>query len=150
MNKGLAYAENQLGVHACYESANKAHNSLDEVITALDKAQDKRRTLTEAIADREADLLGDEWGKHPDMAASRMDHHMRLIKRKDSMLVQIRMQLNEAQSEVTGLEYDADVLKQRIKIESARMEELGGYLSYLAAIKQAEITEKTKNQETQE
>jgi hypothetical protein len=143
VNKGLTYAETTLGVHTCYESANAAHSELDEIVTNLDKAQDQRRMLVESIADREAELLNEEWAKHPDMAASRMDQHIRIAKRKDTFLSELRNQLNAVHAEINGLEYDADIQKHRLKIETARMVELGGYLNYLAAIKQAETTAKT-------
>jgi hypothetical protein len=47
----------------------------------------------------------------------------------------IQQHLNKVLSEIQGLEYDADLLKLRIKLGTARLEELGGYLHYLAAIK---------------
>jgi hypothetical protein len=149
-NTALTYAENVLGVHECYNRAQEAHAELDEVVTALDKAQDKRRSLTDAIADREIDLLSEEWAKHPEMAASRMDQHVKIVKRKDTLLSGLRDQLSAVSGEINGLEYDADICKQRIKIESARMVELGGYFNYLSAIKQAETIAKQTNQESKE
>lgn len=144
-NPALAYAEVTLGVHLCYDAAVLAHSQLDEVVTDLDKAHDQRRTITEQVADREADLLIAERGKHSDMSATALDQHMKTVKRKDTMLTELRNQLNIVQGSINGLEYDSDMLKLRIKIEVARMEELGGYLQYLSAIKQAENLKKLTN-----
>lgn len=138
MNPALEYAEQTLGVHSCYEAAQAARSDLDEIVTGLDKAQDTRRTLVEEIADREADLLIEERGKHADSSANWMEQHMKTVKRKDEQLSDLRRRLNDAQATIAGLEYDADMVKFQIKIQCARMEELGGYLNYLAAIKQAE------------
>lgn len=149
MNPALQYAEVKLGVHTCYEAAQAARNELDEILTALDKAQDERRTLTESIADREVDILNEEWGKHSDMAASRMDQHVKIAKRKDALLSSLRTKHNEVAGTINGLEFDADMQRLQIKIQIARMDELGGYLNYLAAIKQAELTKKTTITENQ-
>jgi hypothetical protein len=147
-NAALTYAEVTLGVHACYERANETQAQLDEVLTALDKAQDARRLLVEQIADREADLLIAEQGKHASQSATWMDQHMRTAKQKDTMLAGLRAQLRDSHGEIGGLEYDVEAFKARVRIECARMEELGGYFNYLAAIKQAENLTKTTQQET--
>lgn len=150
VSKALQYAETNLGVHACYQAAKDAHEALDDILNALDKAQDNRRILVDDIADREAELLIEERGKHPDQSATWLDQHMKQVKRKDEKLRDLRSMMNEAQARISGLEYDVDIQKHRIKIETARMEELGGYLHYLAAIKQAETLTKTTKPNSQE
>lgn len=146
-NAALTYAENVLGVHACYERASAAQKELDEIVTDLDKAQDERRILADAINDREIDLLIAEQGKHPDHSVTALERHMKVVKHKDPHLAELRKQLSSKTSQVNGLEYDLDVQKVIVKMESARMEELGGYFRYLAAIKEAENLAKLQNQE---
>jgi len=141
-NKALTYAEVTLGVHKTHESALIARENLDECFNDLDKALDKKRELTEAIADREADLLSDERGKHSDLSQTAFDSHFKAAKGKDSFLRASRHELNTVQSEIQGLEFDIELHKTDIRIAVARMEELGGYLNYLAAVK-ADNTNKT-------
>lgn len=148
--KALQYAEQTLGVHSVHDELVSHLETLDGLYNDLDKAQDRRRSLVELVADAEADLLSEERGKHPDMSATGMDQHLKAAKRKNPVLRKLRDQLNEVQSEIQGLEYDVDLTKAHVRVKSARMEELGGYLNYLAAVKQAEtIAKQTKPKESQ-
>lgn len=149
-NPALQYAEVTLGVHTCYEKAEAAHKELDEIVLELDKAQDEKRYLTDQLADKEMDLLIAERGKHADMSGAELERHMKIVKHKDTDLIQLRQRLLAVGGRVNGLEYDADVQKQSIKIQTARMEELGGYFRYLAAIKEAENLIKRQNLISQE
>lgn len=137
-NRALAYAENNLGVHSVYEEATEAHKKLDELLADLDKAQDQRRSLSAMIEDRGFELLGIERGKHADMSATALDQHMKLVRNRDQPMKEYRARHDALVGEIQGLEYDADLLKLRIKIAVARMEQLGGYLHYLGAVKEAE------------
>jgi hypothetical protein len=141
--KALKYAEEKLGVHLVYNESLVYLQDLDEVFSDLDKAQDRRRQLMEQIADREAELLSEERGMRPDMSATGMDQHMKSAKRTDSELRNLRDKLNETISSIQGLELDSDLLKARLKVSTARLNELGGYLHYLAAVK-AEHQRKTQ------
>lgn len=141
--KALLYAEDKLQVHLVYEKASGFLEDLDGLLNDLDKAQDRRRQLVEQIADREADLISSERSKNPEMSATGFDQHMKAAKRTDSMLSTLRGSLNDTLSEIQGLEYDTDLLKMRIKVMTARLNELGGYLNYLSAVKQAENQKKT-------
>lgn len=138
--KSLKYAEEYLGVHVVFEEAKVLLEALDETLRDLDKAQDERRKLVEDIADREADVLSDEWGKHSDMAVGRMEQHIKVARRRDDLLKALRDRLNIVLATIQGCEYDMDITKVRLRVATARLEELGGYLHYLAAIKQAEKT----------
>lgn len=139
MNPALQYAEQTLGVHAVYNEANSLAEKLDKFTTDLDTALDKRRVIEEAILDREADLLIEERVYNPSQSATWMDQHMRVQKRKDKLLVSLRQTKNELTSEISGLELDIDVLKSKLKIKVARLEELNGYFQYLAAVKLSTI-----------
>ena len=58
---------------------------------------------------------------------------------------ELRKQLTGVAAQVDGLELDLSVQQSIIKIETARMTELGGYFNYLAAVKEAEtLTKLTK------
>lgn len=149
-SKALAYAEDKLGVHDVFKETVQAHEELDKLLGDLDKAQDTRRGLTAAIEDRTYELLGNERSKHADMSATALDQHMKQVKHKDDAMKQYRIKLDEVHGEIQGLEYDAEILKMRIRIGVARMEQLGGYLNYLAAVKQADtLTKDTKGTQGQ-
>lgn len=143
--KALQYAEDTLGVHEVWENVQTYLADLDELLGDLDKAQDIKRQLNEEYADREVALISEMRGVHPNMSDTRFKSEFKGWERTDKELTRIRVELNKIGSEIQGLEYDSDFLKLRIRANSARMEELGGYLHYLAAVKNQ--AEKTRQRE---
>lgn len=140
--KALDYAENELGVHQVFEDAQHLAANLDKLLGDLDKAHDTKRALQSAIEDRGYELLSVERGKHHDMSATALDQHMKQVRYRDDAMKQYRSQLDAVTGEIQGLEYDAEMLRLQTKILTARMQELGGYLHYLAAVKEADTLSK--------
>lgn len=135
MNKGLLYAEKDLGVHTVYQEATAALQNLDEVVTDLDKAQDERRYLAEDIAQWEADLTLRERGANSEMSATAFEQYLKLAKQNDKDLKRLRQQMIGLHSRIQGLEYDMEMLKLKVRVKVARMNELGGYFAYLVQLK---------------
>lgn len=140
--KAIDYAEVRLNVHDVYREAMTDRNGLDECLTKLSELRDAKRTFENIVMDREMDLTADERSKHPEMSDAAMGRHLKVVYHDDSILTSARSKLNNLASDLDGLECDKNVLETNIKIAVARMNELGGYLSYLAAVKQASDTEK--------
>ncbi len=148
--KALKYAEEVLGVHKDYEIAAEQLEALDELLADLDKAQDQRRQLDEDYADREVDLVNEMRGVHPNMSDTRFKSELKGWERTDDALRKVRVELNGVRGEIQGLEYDIDIAKLRIRTSCSRMEQLGGYLYYLAVVKaQAEKTTKPTEEKTE-
>jgi hypothetical protein len=138
--KAIKYAED-MGVHRVFEEVVEQLENLDSLYGDLDKAQDRRRQLEEDYADREVELVGEMRGVHPNMSDTRFKSELKGWERTDKKLREIRVQLNTVRSEIQGLEYDVDLGKLRARVGAARLDELGGYFNYLAAVKnQAEKT----------
>jgi len=145
--KALTYAEETLGVHKVWENVQTYLQDLDGLLADLDKAQDRKRQLEEDYADREVELVHEMRGIHPSMSDTRFKSEYKGWERADEKLSGLRVELNKVRSEIQGLEYDVDLLKLRIRANSARLEELGGYLHYLAAVKnQAEAAKKPQRE----
>jgi len=138
VNAGLAYAENTLGVHRVYEEAQASLAKLDETLTELDTAIDTRRALDDQIADREMELLIEERGKHATMSEAAFGRHLKEVHYKDETLRDLRQKHRSAAGVVSGLELDLKFIESRIRVEAGRLNELGGYLQFLAALKNAE------------
>lgn len=136
--KALRYAEEQIGVHKVYEDAKTARTALDGCLTDLGKARDQKRDLEFRLHDREMEVAADEYGKHPDMAQVRMDKHLKRALSQDDDWRELREQLSKVSGDIEGLEFDRSVFEADIRIAVSRLQELGGYFQYLAAIKQAE------------
>lgn len=133
--KAITYAEEDLGIHKVYESAKVAANSLDECLTKLSEQRDRKRLTDQTIIDREMELAEAERGKHPDMSQAAMDKHLKVLFNKDEFIRELTSHLRDILSEIDGLECDRDIFETEIKINTARMFELGGYMQYLAAVK---------------
>lgn len=150
--KALTYAEETLAVHKVWNETQSQLSDLDKTLAELDKAQDRKRELNEQYADREVELASEMRGVHVSMSDTRFKSEWKGWERTDDKLNAIRVELNKVLSEIQGLEYDMDLLKLSIKAGSARLEELGGYLHYLAAVKlgtqnQAESAKKNTQRE---
>lgn len=138
--KALKYAEENLGVHKVYDDAHAGRLRLDDILTDLGKARDRKRDLEFRLHDTEMEIASAEYGKHPDMAQTRMDKHLKQALSKDDSWRELREQLSKITGDIEGLEYDRAVAEVDIKIAISRMSELGGYLVYLAEIKRAANT----------
>jgi hypothetical protein len=138
VNQALDYAENTLGVHKVHDEAEALVAELDNALGLLDAAIDARRSLDEQIEDRHMELLIEERGKAADISQAAMDRRLKEVYHKDGTLKVLRSQRNAKAGEASGLELDIDYIKYRLKVKVARMEELGGYFQFLAAVKNAE------------
>lgn len=147
--KALGYAENVLGVHSVYTGAVEARDKLDVLTSELSTLHDRKRMLTDRMTDREMEIASDERGKHPDMSQASMDKHMKVAVNSDPAVRALRDELRSVNDDIDGLEYDVRMVEHDIKIAVARMTELGGYLNYLAAVKQA-TTPRSQEAEKQE
>ena len=137
MNQALDYAKNYLGVHQVHEEAEAILGELDDSLTSLDAAIDARRILDERIEDRHMVLLIEERGKAAEISQAAMDRRLKEVYHKDETLRRLRMERNAKAGEASGLELDIEYAKYRLKVKVARMEELGGYFQFLAAVKNA-------------
>ncbi len=147
--KALRYAEDNLGVNLIFEDAVNRKEKMDDVLTELSTLRDKKRDLQSRLNDKEMEVAADEWGKHPDMAAARMEKHVKIAYSNDGEIRGYREELNQISGQIEGLEYDKEILDTEIKIAVARMHELGGYLQYLAVIKEASIAREAKQTSTE-
>jgi hypothetical protein len=135
--KALKYAEDTLGVHEVFEATDKLTVDLDAKLGELDKAQDTKRLLADEYADREVELISEMRGVHSSMSDTRFKSEFKRWEWTDEKLREIRSKQAEVLADIQGLEYDLEVVRTRIKVGTARMVELGGYLQYLAVIKNA-------------
>lgn len=129
------YAEDKLSVHKVYEDVLAKRNELDSLLGELSEARDRKRDLEARRTDREVLIASEEWSKHPDMAVSRMEKHVKQAYANDDEVRDYREQLIKLTGDIEGFEFDRDILETDIRIACARLQELGGYLNFLAAIK---------------
>lgn len=133
--KALTYAEEYLEVHKIFEEANAAQEASIKAHANLNKARVWRRDTTEAIADREVAVWSELRKQNPEMSATALDVKVKFERRVDTSLKEMRHQLSVQQAHEDTSEAEVRHAENRIKIATARMTELGGYLNYLATIK---------------
>lgn len=133
--RALEYAEEVLGVHSIHADAVKHRDRLDKILTELADLRDKLRFEEASLVDEEMQIIIEERGKHPDMSVSGMDRHLKIKMRESDEVRERKETVAKLKSEVEGLEFDKTISETDIKIAQARMNELGGYFQYLAAIK---------------
>lgn len=142
--KALEYAENELGVHSVYEGALISSEELSNVHAELIGTRSAKRDLEANLVDRELELASEQWGKHPELSATRMDQIMRRVKNEDQSCREIRERILGMTRRIESGEYRKSLIEADIRIAASRLQELGGYLQYLAAIKQAHETNRTQ------
>lgn len=135
-SKAIQYAEENLGVHAVYAAVTEARNKLDVVLTELGSERDKLRDLESRLTLSELEVASDERGRHPEMSATAMDKHLKIALSNNDAVRELREQVGRARSDIEGLDYDREICETDIKIGIARMNELAGYLQYLAVVKE--------------
>lgn len=131
------YAEMTLGVHSVYETAQQA---ADEYERASERLAAYRITKSEAeqnLVDIEADLLRDVWTNHPDTSQAARDRLLKAALSESEEARALRKQIADSTEMISMEEGRRTAARIRAEIYTARMNELGGYLHYLAEAKRA-------------
>lgn len=141
--ESLKYAEEKLGVNEVYESTTALRAELEEVGNDLVALRDRKRDLDSKLTDREVLLGIEERGVHPDFSATAMEAHMKRVKNNDDEHREIREQIQFVLRGIDTAEFKRSLIEVDIKIAVSRLQELGGYFQFLAAIKnQAQLASK--------
>ncbi len=138
-NKALEYAEKDLGVHTVHE---EAHQLTNEAATLRQKIATLRRQKVDVEAlyhDAEFNFISDLRGANQHMSQTAFDKHAKIEVHRDASLRTMRGSLANDAEQIERAEADLSTLKLRIEIAVARMHELGGYLNYLSAVKNAAV-----------
>jgi hypothetical protein len=133
--KAMAFAHDTLGVERVYEAATKAHNDLAAALERVVKTASDRRRIDDEITDHEMTIIAAERGRHADLSQAAFDKHIKQVLWDAPQLAELRSQRAEVQTAHERADADADLARGRIRLESARMEELGGLLTFYASTK---------------
>lgn len=148
--KGLKYAEESLGVHAVYEDLVAARARLEESLKRLTYARDLKRGHQAVMAEAEMQLISDERGKHPEHSQAALDRHVKILLATDDGMKEHARQQRTFDNMVDSADSDVEIAKADIRIGAARLDELGGYFQYLAALKTSKPAEPAKSAEPAE
>lgn len=137
--KALDYAEEELGVHAVYEQAKADLKLLNEQRVEMANLRHNKAACEAEISYRELEIRSDELAKHSEMSVAAMERHLKDKFHGDPSLASLRADLAAFNQDIGMKQTIIDTLADSLKISTARMTELGGYLQYLAVIKTANI-----------
>lgn len=139
----LDYAERELGVHSIFDHTQMHLEQHDTERSRLDN-------LCKRKAEKEADYTLAEYEFISEARAADPDSSQTAFEKAVKRLVALNPRLRELRKELVELAYEIDMSETNVaryrmmtELGIARMNELGGYFQYLAAIKQAETASKT-------
>ena len=141
--KSLDYVES-LGLNSVYDHAQERHKHLIILQDRLVIARANKRDMEADKVDKEMEVAESEYGKHRDMSATAMKEHLKVVYHKNDDLRNIRSELIEQQLVIDQLEFEVEQVHTDIKIAVSRLNELGGYLQFMAAVKQAHEARKAR------
>jgi hypothetical protein len=143
-SKGLEYAEVTLGVNSVYEEAQAARQRVQLTQNELSSLRAAKRISEGHMADREMTLVADHRGNHADMSQAAFDRHIKVVLHQDSEMTGLRDNISRLDLNIDQTQGDLRIAEIDVKIDVARMEELAGYLTYLAALKTTEPAKTAK------
>lgn len=132
--RAVSFAERQ-GLNSVYEEAKNLEDDLRVINKESTRLADVKREILEKISVVEADLTLNERAKESAMSATAFEQHIKLVIRKDRNLQSLRLELRTAQSQHDYMEANSKEVIEQIRLRTARLNELGGYFNYLAAIR---------------
>lgn len=133
----IKYAEQELGVHQAYERAQAARQRFAKFAVTLNEANTAIRHIHEMMDDREQELVAEQRAANPEMSATAFKEHMKEVVHADESMKDFRKDLMDKQDSRDAAEISVEAAKYAMRVEAARLNELGGLLNFYAATKYA-------------
>lgn len=133
----IKYAEQELGVHEVYDRAQAAQQRFAKFIVTLNETNNAIRHIHEMMDDREQEVVAEQRAANPDMSTTAFKEHMKEVVQQDETMRDFRKDLMEKQNSRDTAETSVEAAKYAMRVEAARLNELGGLLNFYAATKYA-------------
>lgn len=143
-SSGVNYAETQLEVHAVYEDCIAAQERLDKIHEGILSVKHSKTWAEESLKDAEAQFTIEQRAEFRELSQAAFDKQLKTSMRLDTNLKQLRQDIINYETNLATIEQQARSHESQIRILTARMNELSGYLVYLAALKNAQIQKDQK------
>ena len=132
----VRYAEDTLGVHTVFDATKTVLDGRTSHQRTLVSLLARKRELAERYLQAEALLISSERGANPELSQAAFDRHFKTTAALDDDLRDLRDQQHAVQHEIDVIEADLKAYEASLRMNVARMEELGGLLHFFAAAKQ--------------
>lgn len=145
MGDPVSYAEHTLKVHEIYDESRSALEDLEHAHAAVTTHAAAIRDVQEQIAVREAVVISEQRAAHADLSDTAFQREVKNFLAMDEDLQRHRGDLRSAQRSHDEAKDGVRQHEQRLRIATARMEELGGLLNFYGASKTARAIRDTAN-----
>lgn len=140
--RAIAYAEDVLEVHKVYQGAEGIWEHYNVALEDQRKARGNLRDYQEKLTWRETEISEELHAKAlPSQAA--FDRELKRLISNDEGCVQFNQMLNKVKDDLDEADLLVKTFGAKLKLLTARIEQLSGYFTYLAACKTA-VTERYK------
>jgi len=133
--QAIEYAEQNLQFNAIWLEATQKEQELESVLDGIIRFTGARRILEDKITNREFEVVSEQRALNPGMSQTAFDKHVKRAIWIDPALKSLRDELTNITAHLTYLESQRHILDSALRIRTARMTALGGYMTYLAAVK---------------
>lgn len=134
----VEYAESVLDVHGVWNEAQERLAAHEEAKNAYLAALTSIRWTENQIATREAEIVAEERGTHPDMKITEFKQHVATVQATDETTVDFRGVLADQKAIRDEAEQGMKHHDLGVRALTARMNELAGLLDFYAAAKEAQ------------
>ena len=147
--KALQYVEG-LGLNSVYEHALEVRRALEAQQHELHNIKNRRRELEQFKTDVEMEIIEDERSKHPDMSAAAMEKHLKVCFSNSNDLRGTRDEMFLITAQIEAIEQEIDRCNLDLKIDIARLHELGGYFQFMAVLKQVSVSRQSNQTDSKD
>lgn len=133
--KAVKFAKDQLGVDEVYAEALDVHAKLEQSLTDIVRHSKEVRRLNDDIEAREVDVIIELRAANPDASGAAVERMAKEAYVSDQRLKELRETLRAEQHQHDLCQSAITASKYRLRILSARLNELGGLTAFYAATK---------------
>lgn len=135
--RAIQYAEDVLGVHLVYDSAVSLSEELSMLLESKSNANQSVRQFRVRLEQREYEIALEVQKDLANSSQAAIDREIKNRLFGDEAWTQCKKKLTMYQEILDGTEGEARAVELKLRVETARISELGGYLNYLASCKNA-------------
>jgi sugar diacid utilization regulator len=136
-NRAIAYAEDALGVHRTWLNTEQLTTQLADLYRTQANFETETRNLDADIERTRQAILVEEAGLNPDMAPTSFERHVKLAYARSQQLATMNQLRLDAMARRDSIGAQIKSVEVNHRGHVGRLNELGGYLRYLAAVKES-------------
>lgn len=148
-NRAIRYAEDELGVHTCFQKAVETEQALKSLLPKRAAAEGLIRHLDVELDGQRMRIREDlrNTADAEKLSATAFESKYKDIVGSDLTMHDLTTELGKAKDDLANLDVEIRSLDLEHRTAIARMNELGGYFAYLASARNANTAARTQSQD---